>query len=82
MRGTGGGGRRAPVFEEDGLILRGTDLLDAGPRLKAYKERCEARPAFQRALAAWLKPFGQREAEHAGPRHAPGLWRCDSRFVV
>lgn len=42
-------------------ILRHTDLLDAEPNLKAYKERCEARPAFQRALAAHLKPF----AEHA-----------------
>jgi glutathione S-transferase len=41
-------------------ILRHTDLLDAEPRLKAYKERCEARPAFQRALAAQMQPFQQR----------------------
>ncbi|MFP2930513.1 glutathione S-transferase family protein [Pyxidicoccus sp. 3LG] len=40
-------------------ILRHTDLLGAEPRLKAYKERCEARPAFQRALAAQMAPFGQ-----------------------
>ena len=38
-------------------ILRHTDLLDAEPTLKAYKERCEARPAFQRALAAQMEPF-------------------------
>ncbi len=43
-------------------ILRHTDLLDGEPTLKAYKERCEARPAFQRALAAQLEPFGRREA--------------------
>ncbi|QSQ20910.1 glutathione S-transferase family protein [Pyxidicoccus parkwayensis] len=40
-------------------ILRHTDLLDAEPKLKAYKERCEARPAFQRALAAQMQPFQQ-----------------------
>jgi glutathione S-transferase len=38
-------------------ILRHTDLLDGEPTLKAYKERCEARPAFQRALAAQLADF-------------------------
>jgi len=43
-------------------ILRHTDLLDAEPTLKAYKERCEARPAFQRALAAQLEPFSRRGA--------------------
>ncbi|RYZ42361.1 MAG: glutathione S-transferase family protein [Myxococcaceae bacterium] len=41
-------------------ILRHTDLLDREPKLKAYKERCEARPAFQRALAAQMKPFESR----------------------
>jgi glutathione S-transferase len=39
-------------------ILGHTDLLDAFPRLKAYKDRCEARPAFRRALAAQLQGFG------------------------
>lgn len=39
-------------------ILRHTDILDAFPRLKAYRERCEARPAFRRALAAQLEGFG------------------------
>ncbi|CAM3302157.1 glutathione S-transferase family protein [Corallococcus sp. ZKHCc1 1396] len=43
-------------------ILRHTDLLDSEPTLKAYKERCEARPAFQRALAAQMKPFQEQAA--------------------
>jgi glutathione S-transferase len=41
-------------------ILRHTDLLDGEPTLKAYKERCEARPAFQKALAAQMAPFEGR----------------------
>ncbi len=32
--------------------LRHTDLLAQIPRLEAYRLRCEARPAFQRAMAA------------------------------
>jgi len=32
-------------------ILRATTLLETEPALKAYQARCEARPAFQRALA-------------------------------
>ncbi|WP_274629204.1 glutathione S-transferase family protein [Arvimicrobium flavum] len=47
-------------------ILRHTDLLDSYPKLKAYKERCEARPAFQRALKGQLDAF---EA-HAPDRQA------------
>jgi glutathione S-transferase len=39
-------------------VLRHTDLVAAEPRLKAYQERCEARPAFQRALSAQLAAFG------------------------
>jgi len=46
-------------------ILRHTDLVSRRPTLKAYQDRCEARPAFQKALADHLKPF----AEHA-PRAA------------
>lgn len=42
-------------------ILRHTDLLDAEPSLKAYVARCEARPAFQKALAAQLAAFEKRE---------------------
>jgi glutathione S-transferase len=32
-------------------ILRHTDLVSGNPVLRAYQERCEARPAFQQALA-------------------------------
>lgn len=38
-------------------MLRHTDLVSARPALKAYQERCEARPTFQKALADHLKPF-------------------------
>jgi glutathione S-transferase len=38
-------------------ILRDTDLVKNLPVLAAYQARCEARPAFQRALAAQLAPF-------------------------
>jgi glutathione S-transferase len=37
--------------------LRHTDLLEKQPTLVAYKERCEARPAFQKALAGQMEPF-------------------------
>jgi glutathione S-transferase len=38
-------------------IMRSTDVLDAFPNLAAYRERCEARPAFQRAIAGQLGDF-------------------------
>jgi glutathione S-transferase len=38
-------------------ILRHTDLVAEFPNLTAYQTRCEARPAFQRALAAQMEPF-------------------------
>jgi len=38
-------------------MLKGTGLLDGEPVIKAYLERGEARPAFQRALAAQLAAF-------------------------
>jgi glutathione S-transferase len=38
-------------------ILRHTDIVSQHPALKAYQERCEARPAFKRALADHLRPF-------------------------
>lgn len=38
-------------------ILRHTDLVAQRPALDAYRKRCEARPAFQRALADQLEPF-------------------------
>jgi glutathione S-transferase len=37
--------------------LRHTELVAEQPRLHAYQARCEARPAFQRALAAQLADF-------------------------
>jgi glutathione S-transferase len=38
-------------------ILRHTDIVSGRPALKAYQERCEARPAFQKAMAGHLRPF-------------------------
>ena len=38
-------------------ILRDTDLVKKRPVLAAYQRRCEARPAFQRALEAHLATF-------------------------
>jgi len=37
--------------------LRDTDIVSGRPRLSAYVARCEARPAFQRALADHMRPF-------------------------
>lgn len=43
-------------------ILRHTDLVgQAG--LGPYLARCEARPAFRRALAAQMAPFGEADAQ-------------------
>ena len=39
-------------------ILRHTDLLAEQPSLVAYEERCEARPAFAKALAGQMAAFG------------------------
>jgi glutathione S-transferase len=47
-------------------IPRHTDLLAQHPKLDAYRRRCEARPAFGRALAAQLAPF----AANAPPAQA------------
>ena len=44
-------------------ILRHTDLVAAMPVLEAYRLRCEARPAFQKAIADHMAPF----AENAPP---------------
>lgn len=43
-------------------VLGHTDLVAEHANLAAYKKRCEARPAFQRALAAQLADFDEREA--------------------
>lgn len=40
-------------------ILDQSNLLDEFPTLKAYKLRCEARPAFQRAMKAQMDGFAQ-----------------------
>jgi glutathione S-transferase len=42
-------------------MLRHTDLVAQFPTLEAYRQRCEARPAFQKAMADHLAPF----AKHA-----------------
>ncbi|MBB4005213.1 glutathione S-transferase family protein [Aurantimonas endophytica] len=41
--------------------LRHTELVAADPVLAPYQARCEARPAFKRALEAQLAPFHQGE---------------------
>ena len=43
-------------------FLRHTDIATGRPELKAYQERCEARPAFQKALAGHLRPFAASAA--------------------
>ncbi len=43
-------------------ILDGKDLIERHQNLAAYRARCEARPAFRRALAAQLADFKQGEA--------------------
>ena len=44
--------------------LRSTDLVSQRPELEVYKQRHEARPAFQKALADQMAAF----AKHAPPR--------------
>jgi glutathione S-transferase len=39
--------------------LRHTSIVSEIPFLREYRERCESRPAFQRALAAQLAPFAR-----------------------
>lgn len=38
-------------------ILRHTSIVDAYPNLKAYQARCEARPAFRKALGDQMAAF-------------------------
>jgi glutathione S-transferase len=47
-------------------ILRHTDLVAAEPNLAAYLARCEARPAFRRALRDHLAPFAAEVSAAAG----------------
>jgi glutathione S-transferase len=42
-------------------ILRHTDLVADYPNVEAYQARCEARPAFQRALDAQLATFAKHQ---------------------
>ena len=46
-------------------ILRHTDLVERRPELHAYQKRCEARPAFQKALADQLAPFARNAPPQA-----------------
>jgi glutathione S-transferase len=39
--------------------LRHTSIVSEIPFLREYRDRCESRPAFQRALAAQLAPFAR-----------------------
>jgi glutathione S-transferase len=39
-------------------IVRKTDLLDPFPKIKAYRDRCFARPAWERALESYAERFG------------------------
>ena len=43
-------------------MLRHTDIVSQMPVLESYRLRCEARPAFKKAMAAHMAPFA---------RHAP-----------
>jgi glutathione S-transferase len=40
-------------------FIQHTGLLDAAPDVSAYKERCEARPAWRRVIAAYEERLGQ-----------------------
>jgi len=46
-------------------ILRHTDIVSADPVLGPYLARCEARPAFQKALADQIATFRANELEPA-----------------
>jgi glutathione S-transferase len=46
-------------------ILRHTDLVTSHPTLAPYLARCEARPAFQKALAAQMASFEQADTRPA-----------------
>jgi glutathione S-transferase len=46
-------------------VLRHTDLVERRPALHAYQQRCESRPAFQKALADQLAPFARNAPTRA-----------------
>ncbi len=45
-------------FSASVMSIDKTDLMDPGPRIKAYYERCFARPAWQRTLALYAERVG------------------------
>ena len=53
-------------------IRHTTEVADI-PALAAYQARCEARPAFKRALAAQLAAYELHAAEHQPETVVPGL---------
>jgi glutathione S-transferase len=44
-------------------ILRHTDILESYPTLSAYQARCEARPAFRKALADHMAAFADADGK-------------------
>jgi glutathione S-transferase len=46
-------------------IARNTSLVADVPELEAYRLRCEARPAFRKALADQLRPFAAHDPAQA-----------------
>jgi glutathione S-transferase len=46
-------------------VLRHTNLVAARPELETYRLRCEARPAFQKALADQMAPFAKYAPQRA-----------------
>jgi len=46
-------------------ILRHTDLVEEQPALVAYKQRCEARPDFAKALADQMAAFARSDRQPA-----------------
>ena len=51
-------------------ILRDTSMISDRPALQAYQARCEARPAFRKALDDQLRTFAEYEAARAASRPA------------
>jgi len=52
------------------MVLRGlrhTPLVDEVPKLCHWRDRCQARPAFQRALKAQLATFGPVPVQNGAP---------------
>lgn len=47
--------------------LGDTDLVSSRARLQAYLDRCLARPAFERAVAAQLADFKEEASDGTGP---------------